>query len=271
MRPGSEWPLRRPIARRPPRFLRSSTCRRPCSFTPMKNTNRRWAALAAATPKSPLRVYAAYYAGVSEPRLSRFDAARRRFEGLKETQGFVGEAAALGEAEAAHAMGEFDDAAKIYEDILDEAALDVPAVWLSLANAALADGDRRRAAEAFLRLDDEFPLSEYAVQAEGPLQTLSEVQPITTGNTRYKLEMGRGERLFGSRRYPEARNSFLRLKPFAESETDAEVVSLRLAEIDVFPGALRQRERRAAAVPDKRRPAGRGAFLLPDVRPRAAQ
>ena len=189
---------------------------------------------AAATPKSPLRAYAAYYAGVSELRLSRFDAARRRFEGLKETAGFVGEAAALGEAEAAHAMSEFGDAAKIYEDILDEAALDVPAVWLSLANAALADGDRRRAAEAFLHLYYEFPLSEYAVQAEGPLQTLPEVQPIATGNTRYKLEMGRGERLFGSRRYPDARNSFLRLKPHAETDNDAEVVSLRLAEIDYF-------------------------------------
>lgn len=190
----------------------------------------------AATAQSPLRAHAAYYAGVSELRLRRFEAARRRFAGLKKTAGFVGEAAALGEAEAAHELGDFDAAAGIYEDILDEAAVDVPAIWLSLANAALADGDRTRAAEAYLHLYYEFPFSEHAIHAEGPLQTLPEVQQIATGNTRYKLEMGRGERLFGSRRYPDARTSFLRLKPHAQSEPDAELVSLRLAEIEYFQG-----------------------------------
>ena len=189
---------------------------------------------AAATPTSPLRAHAAYYAGVSELRLNRFDAARRRFSELKKTPGFVGEAAALGEAEAAHAKGDFGAAAKIYQDILDEAAVDIPAIWLSLANAALADGDPKRAAAAYLRLYYEFPLSEHAAQAEGPLQTLPEVQQIATGNARYKLEMGRGERLFGSRRYADARTSFLRLKPYAEGAVDAELVSLRLAEIDYF-------------------------------------
>jgi len=190
---------------------------------------------AAATPKSPLRAHAAYYAGVSELRLQRFEAARKRFAALKETRGFVGEAAALGEAEAAHALGEYGDAAKIYEDILDEAAVDVPAIWLSLANAALADGDPKRAAAAYLHLYYEFPLSEHAAQAEGPLQTLPEVQPIAAANARYKLEMGRGERLFAGRRYADARTSFVRLKPHATSE-DADLVSLRLAEIEYFQG-----------------------------------
>ena len=190
---------------------------------------------AAATPKSPLRAYAAYYGAVCELRLQRFDAARRKFSELKSTQGFVGEAAALGEAEAAQALGAFDAAAKIYEDILDDAAVDAPAVWLSLANAARAAGDSKRAAAAFLRLYYEFPTSEYSVQAEGPLQTLPDVQPIADGNTRYKLEMGRGERLFGSRRYVDARTSFLRLEPYASGE-DADLISLRLAEIEYFQG-----------------------------------
>ena len=189
----------------------------------------------AAGPTSPLQAHASYYAGVSELRLRRFEAARRRFASLKSTEGFVGEAAALGEAEAAQALGDFGDAVKIYDKILGDKAVDAPAIWLSLANAALSDGDRKRAAEAFLRLYYEFPVSEHAVQAEGPLQTLQEVQPIAAGNTRYKLEMGRAERLFGSRRYPEARNSFLRLKPYA-TDDDAELVSLRLAEIEYFQG-----------------------------------
>jgi soluble lytic murein transglycosylase len=189
---------------------------------------------AATTPKSPLRAHAAYYAGVSELRLGRFDAAKRRFSELKGTQGFIGEAAALGEAEAAHGLSDYGTAAKIYKDILDDVAVDKPAIWLSLANAALADGDSKRAADAYLHLYYEFPLSEHAAQAEGPLQTLPDVQQIATGNARYKLELGRGERLFGSRRHPEARTSFLRLKPFAASENDAELVSLRLAEIEYF-------------------------------------
>ena len=125
---------------------------------------------------------------------------------------------------------------KSIETFCDNAAVDAPAIWLSLATAAQADGDTKRAADAYLHLYYEFPLSEHAVQAEGPLQTLSEVQQIATGNTRYKLEMGRGERLFGSRRYPDARTSFLRLKPHATSEEDAELVSLRLAEIEYFQG-----------------------------------
>ena len=190
---------------------------------------------AAATPTSRLRVHAAYYAGVSELRLRRFEAARQRFAALKDSEGFVGQAASLGEAEAAQSLGKFGDAVKIYEDILDDAPVDAPAVWLSLANAAVADGDRKRAAEAFLHVYYEFPLSEHAVQAEEALQTLPEVQQIATGNARYKLELGRGERLFGSRRHAEARNSFLRLKPYANGD-DAEIVALRLAEIEYFQG-----------------------------------
>jgi soluble lytic murein transglycosylase len=191
--------------------------------------------VAAATAKAPLRAHASYYAGVSELRMRRFEAARRRFAHLKDTEGFVGEAAALGEAEAAQAMGDFDAAAGIYRDILDDKAVDAPAIWLSLANAALSDGDGRRAAEALLHLYYEFPLSEHAAQAEASMQSLPEVQQIATGNARYKLELGRGERLFGARRYPDARNSFLRLKPHATGD-DAELVDIRLAEIDHFQG-----------------------------------
>ena len=230
------WRRPRPIARRLRRTLRSCTFRPHCGFTPTKNTNKRSPgslrgdrAVAAARARRLLRrrvrIAAAPVRGGETP-----------IRGPEKHEGFVGEAAALGEADAAQALRDFDEAAKIYEDILDEAAVDVPAIWLSLANAALAAGDRKRAAEAFLHLYYEFPFSEHAVQAEGPLQTLPDVQQIATGNARYKLEMGRGERLFGSRRYPDARTSFLRLKPHATSEQDAELVSLRLAEIEYFQG-----------------------------------
>ena len=187
----------------------------------------------AATPTSPLRNHAAYYAAVSELRLERFTAARRRFSDLKDAQGFLSEAAALGEAESAQGEGDYGAAVRIYERLLRGTAVDEPAIQLSLATAAVADGDRAKAAEAYLRLYYEYPLSGFAPEAAGPLQTMPEVQPIAAGNMRYKLELGRGERLFGSRRYPEARASFVRVKPHASGD-EAEAVALRLAEIDYF-------------------------------------
>jgi soluble lytic murein transglycosylase len=190
---------------------------------------------AAATPKSPLRDYALYYAGVSELRLQRFEAARRRFSGLSGVAGYLSQAAALGEAEAARGLHEYGAEAKVYERLLAGKSVDEPATWLSLATAEMADGNRARAVEAYLHLYYEFPTSDLADQAQGPLATMAEAEPIQTANARYKLELGRGERLFGSRRIADARTSFVRLKPYANGD-DEELVALRLAECDYFQG-----------------------------------
>jgi soluble lytic murein transglycosylase len=199
--------------------------------------------VAAASGKSALHAHASYYAGVAELRLRRFESARKRFAALKGTEGFVGRAAALGEAEAAQEMGDHDAAVDIYEDLLEGEAApggdEAAAIWLSLANAAQASDDPSRAAEAYLHLYYEFPLSEFAARAQRPLETLPQVQPVAAGNARYKLELGRGERLFGSRRYADARASFQRLQPHATGD-DADLVSLRLAEIDQLQSRHRQ-------------------------------
>ena len=174
---------------------------------------------AAATPKSPLRAHAAYYAGVSELRLRRFEAATtpvRRFE--KHTKGLSAKRRRSARPRRRRRWVIRRRRAESTKTSSMRPAVDVPAIWLSLATAALADGDRKRAADAFLHLYYEFPFSEHAAQAEAPLQTLSEVQPIAAGNTRYKLEMGRGERLFGRGGTPMRGRSFLRLKPHASSE-----------------------------------------------------
>ena len=205
--------------------------------------------VAAATPGSPLRDYAAYYAGVSELRLKRFEAARRRFGELKGENGFLSEAVALGDAEAAQGLGDYSAAAKIYERLLRGKPVDEQAILLSLATAAAADNDRERAIEAYFHLYYEHPLSEFAPQADSALQALGstgDLPPIERGNRRYKLELARAERLFGSRRYQDARVGFLRLKPFAKDE-DAELVALRLAECDYFTD--RYRDARAALEP----------------------
>src|SRR5439155_22759608 len=57
--------------------------------------------------------------------------------------------------------------------------------------------------------------------------------PIAPGSTRYKLELGRAERLFGSKRYAPARAAFEGLRAAAQGD-DRELVQLRLAECDYF-------------------------------------
>ena len=196
--------------------------------------------VSAATPKSPLRDYAAYYAGVSELRLQRFDAARRRFADLRGTQGYLSQAAALGEAEADQGLKDYGAAARMYEGLLAGKPVDEPAIWLSLATASTADGNRARAAEAYLHLYYEFPTADLAEQAVGPLNTMrGDVQPLDSGNMRYKLELGRGERLFGLHRIADARTSFLRVKPYARGG-DEELVAMRLAECDYSQGRYLQ-------------------------------
>ena len=64
------------------------------------------------------------------------------------------------------------------------------------------------------------------------LETLP-IGPIAPGTNRYKLELGRAERLFGARRYAQARIAFDGLRQAAQGD-DRELVQLRLAECDYF-------------------------------------
>jgi soluble lytic murein transglycosylase len=194
---------------------------------------------AAAASPSPLRDYGRYYAAVSELRLQRFESARRRFVELEGVDGYIRQAAALGEAEADQGLKDYGAEVKVYERLLKQKSIDEPAIWLSLATAAAANGDRARSAEAYLHLYYEFPTADLAEQALVPLGSMAEVQPIGAGNKRYTLEMGRAERMFGLRRIGDARISFLRVQPFAKGD-DKELIALRLAECDYFQGKYLQ-------------------------------
>jgi soluble lytic murein transglycosylase len=194
---------------------------------------------AAGAPKSPLRDYGNYYAGVSELRLQQFESARRRFAQLKGATGYISQAAALGEAEADQGLKDYDAEVGVYERLLKGKAIDETAVWLSLATASMAAGRPARAAEAYLHVYYDSPTNALADQAAGPLATMPEVQPIAAGNVRYKLELGRAERLFALRRASDARISFLRLQPVASGD-DRALIALRLAECDYFQGKYAQ-------------------------------
>ena len=181
----------------------------------------------------PLSVYAAYYAGLAEQALSRHADARRTFQDLLDRRplGYLAEAAALAQAASAEAQNDAAAAASVYEQLAATRTTAPDEVLMRLAKAAKAEGDPRKAGEAFARVYYEFPLSEFADQAGAELQRLPNVQPIARGTERYRLELGRAERLFGAKQYGPAHAAFDRIKAAAEDE-DRERIQLRIAESD---------------------------------------
>ena len=184
---------------------------------------------------SPLGAYAQYYAAVAELRLDRPAQAQRLFRGVQARPpiGYLAEAAAIGEAEAAEALGDHRAALEIYDMLSKLPSAEPVDVLMRLANAAKAAGDTARAADVFARVYYDFPTSESAPLAGAEYDALPGAQRLGPRTARYRLEFGRAERLFDARRYTDARAAFQRLGPFAEGD-DRELVNLRLAESDYF-------------------------------------
>ena len=179
----------------------------------------------------PLDVYAEYYVGVSELRLARAAEAEKAFEGVlaRKPDGVLSVDAAIGRAEAMELRGDRAGAADVYESLASNKAAVLDDVLPRLARAALAAGDRKRAAEAWLRVYYELPLSEAATSAADALNSLQDI--ILKKD--YKLDLARAHVLFGAKRYPEARNAFQDLQPRVTGD-DRELVDLRIAECDYF-------------------------------------
>jgi soluble lytic murein transglycosylase len=199
--------------------------------------------------KTPLYPYALYYTGLAQLRLDRVNDARRTLESLRERapDGYVSVAATLAAGEAASTAGDHAEALRLYERLAGEKAAVNDEVLTRLGRAALAAGDRRKAAEAFVRVYYEFPLTEAAIGASTQLESLQD-QITRTG---YKGDLGRAQMLFGARRYAEAQSAFRALQRRAEGD-DKELVDLRVAECDFYL-------RRWAAARDGVRPYLEGA------------
>ncbi|MGH9141161.1 MAG: transglycosylase SLT domain-containing protein, partial [Vicinamibacterales bacterium] len=187
-----------------------------------------------ALQQGPLGHYAAYYQGLAELRLGRPSDARQTFQALaaKKPVGYLLEGAALREAECDEALNDQNAAMQVYETLAKAKTTAPDDVLMRLGRAAKAAGHPDKAAEAFSRLVYEFPFSDLAPLAGGELENLP-IAPIGPGSSRFKLELGRGERLFGARRYAQARPVFEALRASARDD-DREVVQLRIAECDYF-------------------------------------
>jgi soluble lytic murein transglycosylase len=184
---------------------------------------------------TPLAHYSAYYAGIAYLNLARAAEARTVFARLRAEKpaGFLAEGAALREAETAVAQEDFAGAAKIYEELSRWKTANPDAILLALGRAQASSGDKARAAETFARLYYQFPLSDLAATAATELDGLKDLRPVPESPARFKLELGRAERLYGARRYGAAREAFQELRPFASGD-EAELVALRIAEADNY-------------------------------------
>src|SRR5580765_3642667 len=186
------------------------------------------------TQRGLLADYATYYAGVAQLRLQKPNEALKTFKALRTRKlvGYITEAAALGEAAADEALNDPAAAVTVYERLIQDKPMNLDEVYMRLGLAAHLAHDRNKAADAFGHVYYEFALSERAAEAGFQLAQL-ELPPAPSGSDRYKLEVGRAERLYAVKQYGPARAAFDALKPRAADE-DRALIQLRLAECDYF-------------------------------------
>jgi soluble lytic murein transglycosylase len=184
--------------------------------------------------QGPLGDYAEYYEGLAELRLGRHADAKKTFEGLiaKRLVGFLLEGSSLRLGETHEALGDQRAALEVYERLSKMPTTAPDDVWMRVGRMAKAIGESDRAIDAFSHVLYEFPFSDRAAEASTELESLP-APPVIAGSTRYKLELGRAERMFGAKRYPAARPIFEALRRVASGD-DRELVDLRIAECDYF-------------------------------------
>jgi soluble lytic murein transglycosylase len=175
--------------------------------------------------------YASYYRGIALLRLSRAADARETFEALRDRNppGYLAVASALGEAEAATALGNHARALAIYEKLSGDKIAVNEQILAKQAEAARVVGDRRKAAEALVRILYEYPLTDAAVAAAAELEPLRDMIVRQS----YKGDLGRAAQLYGARRYADARAAYAALQNEVSGD-DREIVELRIAESDYF-------------------------------------
>ena len=180
---------------------------------------------------TPLAGYAAYYTGLAQLRQSQTAAARKTLDQLldKRPAGALATSAAIAAGEAAEAAGDHAAAFGIYQRLAADKFAANDQVLSRLARTAIATGDRKRAAEAYVRLYYEFPLTTAGAAAGAQLEAFKD-QIVRSS---YEPDLGRGQMLFGARRYTEARAAFAGIRQHLRGD-ERELADLRIAESDFF-------------------------------------
>ena len=180
---------------------------------------------------TPLAGYAAYYVGLSQLRLLQTDQARATFERLlaRKPPGALALAAALAAGEAAEAAADNAKALEIYERLASDKLTVSDEVLTRVGRTALALEDEKKAAEAYVRLYYEYPLTAAGETAAAQMDALKE--HITRRG--YDADIGRAQMFYGAARYQEAKAAFSAIRSNVTGD-DRELVDLRIAECDYF-------------------------------------
>jgi soluble lytic murein transglycosylase len=187
---------------------------------------------APALASTPLADYARFYTGVTQLRLQQLEDAEKTLAALAaaKPKGVLAEAVALRRADVAAARKDPQGALDVLEPLAREKTTAPEAVLMQIARAAQEAGDREKAVAHYRRVYFEFPLSAESDLAKIELDL---IDGFATVADRLALELGRAERLFGARRYEQARDAFVPLSNAASGD-QAELVALRIAECDYF-------------------------------------
>jgi peptidoglycan lytic transglycosylase len=180
---------------------------------------------------SPLADYALFYKGQAQLGLTRASEARETFEALQRRSppGYLAIATLVADAEASTALGDHSRALAVYEKLTADKTAVNDQILLKQAEAARAVGDRRKTAEALLRVYYEYALTDSAVAAAANLEPLRDLI-VRDG---YRADLGRAIQLYGARRYADARAAFAAIQREAGGD-DRELVDLRIGESDFF-------------------------------------
>ena len=184
---------------------------------------------------TPLAVYGLYYRAIALAGLEQTAEAAELLDRIDASapgpRGYlVDEAIPLKRADFAVAQQNAKRAVDALEDLAKKKFLTSPEdVWLHIARAAEAAGDRSKAIDVYRRVYYESPLSAQALDAQAMLARLD----TSTLADRFKLELARAERIFNSRRWAQARAGFAPLLGLASGD-DKELIALRLAECDYY-------------------------------------
>lgn len=146
---------------------------------------------------------------------------------------YLAEQARVTAAEAALQAGDHRAAVAHLEAVMAAAPLAPGRALLLLGRAHAGAGDAMAATLAFTRVYYEFALAPEAIQAESELEALG-VTPAVTPES-FEFALGRAERLYGARRYADAREAFEALREQAEDEHRA-LVEVRLGQIEHHAG-----------------------------------
>ena len=157
------------------------------------------------------------------------------------------------------ALADHDKALTIYEKLTADKTTVNEQILARQAETARVLGDRKKTAEALLRIYYEFPLTDAAVAAAAELEPLRDI----IQRQGYKLDLGRATQLYGARRYSDARAAFVAVQAEAGGD-DRELADLRIAESDYFLQRYAAALDGASALARSRSAPGRSALLLPE-------